>query len=95
MAIQNKPWDAAEVLTDTETIFYFVEASLEEPTPEHVAGSLETAVRARGGIEAFAREAGMEPSSIQQAISKPGEFTYEVAARVLRALRPSRDARVA
>ena len=95
MALHTKPWDAADFLTDTESIFYYLEAALEKPTPEHVAGSLATAVRARGGLSSFAQETGVDKESLQKAISFPGELTYSVTGGVLNALRPSHTARVA
>ena len=95
MELNTRSWDAAEVLTDAESIFYYIESALESSTPEHVAGSLATAARARGGVEAFARETGVDASTLQQAVAQPNECTYQVAAKIMKAFRPSVTARVA
>ena len=95
MALRTKPWDAADVLTDTESIFYYLEAALEEPTPEHVAGSLATAVRARGGLSSFAQETGVDEALLREAIACPSDRTYRIASSVMTAFRPSPAALVA
>ena len=48
MPIETKPWDAAEVLDSPAAIAAYLDAYLEDGTPEELLGALNTIARSRG-----------------------------------------------
>ena len=55
MAIATKRWDAAEVLGTPADIAAYLDAYLEDGTPEELLGALNTIARSKG-MSALARE---------------------------------------
>lgn len=49
MHIETAPFDAADYLTDDETIEEYLTAAMEDPDPEMVLVALRNVARARGG----------------------------------------------
>ena len=58
MGIRTKAYDAAEFLTDDETISAYLTEALESDDPRYIAKALGAVARARGGIAQLARETG-------------------------------------
>jgi probable addiction module antidote protein len=86
MALETQPFDAADYLSDDESIVFFLDDALQEGDPQEIARSLRTVVRARGGAEKVALESGTPIAQLQHALdAESGDLTSFFI--VLRALR--------
>ncbi|GGI77500.1 hypothetical protein GCM10007973_12930 [Polymorphobacter multimanifer] len=85
MTIETKPWDAAEVLNTPADIAAYLDAYLEDGTPEELLGALRTVARARGMAE-LARQTGVSREALYRALSESGNPTLDTLVRVLKAL---------
>lgn len=85
MAIETKPWDAAEVLKTPADIAAYLDAYLEDGTPEELLGALNTIARSHG-MSALARETGISREALYKAFSDSGNPTLDTLLRVLKAL---------
>ncbi len=85
MAIETKPWDAAEVLNTPADIAAYLDAYLEDGTPEEMLRALGVIARSRGMSE-LARETGISRETLYKAFSDSGNPTLDTLLRVMKAL---------
>lgn len=85
MTIETKPWDAADVLNTPADIAAYLDAWLEDGTPEELLRALSTVARARGMTE-LARQSGISREALYRALSESGNPTLDTLVRVLKAL---------
>ena len=83
--IETRPWDAAEVLDSPAAIAAYLDAYLEDGTPEELLGALGTIARSRG-MSALARETGISREALYRAFSDNGNPTLDTLLRVMKAL---------
>lgn len=85
MAIETKPWDAAEILTTPEHVAAYIEAYLEDGTAEEIREALRTVARSRG-MAAVAREADLSREALYKALGPNGNPTLDTLLKVTKAL---------
>lgn len=85
MAIETKPWDAAEVLHTPADIAAYLDAYLEDGTPEELLRALSTIARSRG-MSDLARQTGISREALYRAFSEQGNPTLDTLMRVMKAL---------
>ena len=85
MAVETKPWDAAEVLNTPADIAAYLDAYLEDGTPEELLRAVSTIARSRGMSE-LARQTGISREALYRAFSKDGNPTLDTLLRVMKAL---------
>lgn len=85
MAVELRPFDAAEYLESEEDILYFLEAAMEGNDPAHIARALGVVARSKGMTE-IARKAGLGRQALYSALSENGNPTLETLTAVLGAL---------
>lgn len=85
MAVELRPFDAAEYLESEEDILYFLEAAMEGNDPAHIARALGVVARSRGMTE-IAKKAGLGRQALYSALSENGNPTLETLTAVLGAL---------
>ena len=85
MGIETKPWDAAEVLNTPADIAAYLDAYLEDGTPEELLRALNTITRSRG-ISERARQTGISREVLYRAFSESGNPTLDTLLRVMKAL---------
>ncbi|MBV1703719.1 MAG: putative addiction module antidote protein [Hyphomicrobiales bacterium] len=85
MTIETKPWDAAEALRTPADVAAYLDAYLEDGTPEEMLRALKTVARSRG-MSALARETGLSREALYRAFSDDGNPTLDTLLRVLKAL---------
>jgi probable addiction module antidote protein len=86
MALELAPWDAAEFLTDEETIAAYLTEALESDDPKIIAKALGAVARARGGMAQLARDTGISREALYRALSENGNPELGTALKVMRAL---------
>jgi probable addiction module antidote protein len=86
MGIKTKPYDAAEFMTDPETIAAYLTEALESDDPRYIAKALGAVARARGGMAQLARETGITRESLYRALSENGNPELGTTLKVMRAL---------
>ena len=85
MALETKVWDAAEVLNTPADIAAYLDAYLEDGTPEELLRALNTLARSHG-MTALARETGISREALYRAFSDSGNPTLDTLLRVMKAL---------
>jgi probable addiction module antidote protein/putative addiction module killer protein len=85
MAIETKPFDAAEYLETEEDIVGYLKEVFEEGDPALIASALGTVARARG-ISSIAKETGLTRETLYRALSPEGNPTLSTLAAVTKAL---------
>jgi len=85
MAIDVKPWDAANHLKDEEMILAYLEAAVEDGDPALVAAAIGDVARAKGMTE-VAVAAGLSRESLYKSLSADGNPSFGTVLKVLRAL---------
>lgn len=85
MAIETKVWDAAEVLNRPADIAAYLDAYLEDGTPEELLRALNTIARSHG-MSALSRETGISREALYRAFSDSGNPTLDTLLRVMKAL---------
>lgn len=86
MALKTKAYDAAEFLTDEETIAAYLTEALASDDPRVIAKALGAVARARGGMARLARETGIAREALYRALSETGNPELGTALKVMRAL---------
>jgi probable addiction module antidote protein len=86
MALKTMPFDAAEYLTDGETIAAFLTEALESNDPSEIAQALGIVAKARGGMAQLARETGITREALYRALSDSGNPELGTVLKVMRAL---------
>lgn len=84
MAIETKVWDAAEVLNTPADIAAYLDAYLEDGSPEELLRALNTIARSHG-MSALARETGISREALYRAFSDNGNPTLDTLLRVMKA----------
>ena len=84
MAIETKPWDAAEVLNTPADIAAYLDAYLEDGTSDELLRALGTIARSRG-MTALAEETGLSREALYRACSDTGNPTLDTLLRILKA----------
>lgn len=84
MALDTKPWDAADVLNTPADIAAYLDAYLEDGTPEELLQALNTIARSRG-MSALARDTGLSREALYKAFSDNGNPTLDTLLRVMKA----------
>ncbi len=79
-----RPFDAAEFLTDTETIAAYLDEAFASNDPAEIAESIGTVARALG-MSKIARNAKVSRESLYRALSRNGNPELSTIIRVLRA----------
>ena len=85
MGLETRPWDAAEALNTPADIAAYLDAYLEDGTPEELLRALNTIARSRGMSE-LARQTGISREALYRAFSDNGNPTLDTLLRVLKAL---------
>ena len=85
MGIETKPWDAAEVLNTPADIAAYLDAHLEDGTPEELLRALNTIARSHG-MSDLARQTGISREALYRAFSESGNPTLDTLLRVMKAL---------
>ena len=85
MSIETKAWDAADVLNTPADIAAYLDAYLEDGTPEELLRALNTIARSRG-MTGLARETGVSREALYRALSESGNPTLDTLMRVMKAL---------
>lgn len=85
MTARTKPFDAAEYLETPEDVAAYLDAWLEDGTPEEIRGALNTLARSRG-MAAVAEKAGIKRESLYKALGENGNPTLETLVKVINAL---------
>jgi probable addiction module antidote protein len=86
MGIKTAPYDAAEFLTDEETISAYLTEALKSDNPRSIAKALGAVARARGGIAQLARDTGIAREALYRALSDAGNPELGTALKVMHAL---------
>jgi probable addiction module antidote protein len=85
MVVEVKPWDAAELLRSPADIAAYLDAYLEDGTPEELLRAVQTIARSRGMSE-LARQTGISREALYRALSENGNPTLDTLLRVMKAL---------
>ncbi|MBB5707091.1 addiction module antidote protein [Sphingopyxis panaciterrulae] len=85
MAIETKPWDAADYLNTPEDIAAYLDAYLEDGTSEEIREALKTIARSHG-MTLLAKETGLTREALYKALGDKGNPTLDTLVRVTRAL---------
>ena len=85
MAIETKPFDAAEVLNSDERIAAYLEEAFEGGNPAVIASALGTVARARN-FSMVARDTGLTRETLYKALSAEGNPTLSTLTAVTKAL---------
>ncbi len=85
MAIETKPWDSAETLNTPADIAAYLDAYLEDGTPEELLRAVNTIAKSRGMSE-LARQTGISREALYRAFSDNGNPTLDTLLRVMKAL---------
>ena len=85
MGLETRPWDAAETLNSPADIAAYLDAYLEDGSPEELLRAVSTIARSRGMTE-LARQTGISREALYRAFSDNGNPTLDTLLRVLKAL---------
>lgn len=85
MSITIAPFDAADYLTDDETVAEYLTAAMEDPDPAVLLAAIRDVARARGMAQ-LARDAGLGRESLYKALSPGAKPRYDTIVRVMHAL---------
>src|SRR5205809_2433154 len=85
MALKLTPFDAADYLTDEETIRYFIEDAIATGDVKDIADALGIVARSKGMAE-IARRAGVSRESLYRTLSVKGNPELATIVKVLDAL---------
>jgi probable addiction module antidote protein len=85
MTLKTTPWDAANYLTDKESIAAYLDAALEDGDPDLLKAALGDIARAKG-MGDIAATTGLSRTSLYKALSQDGNPEFATVVRVLHAL---------
>jgi probable addiction module antidote protein len=86
MGIKTMPYDAADFLSDEETISAYLTEALESDDPRSIAKALGAVARARGGMAQLAQDTGIAREALYRALSNAGNPELGTALKVMHAL---------
>lgn len=79
------PFDAADYLTDEETIAEYLSAALEDPNPDLFLVAVRDVARARGMTQ-LAKDAGLGRESLYKALTPGAKPRYDTVLKIMHAL---------
>ena len=85
MALETRPFDAANYLKSEEDILYYLEAAMEGNDARHIARALGDVARSKGMTD-IAKKTGLGRQALYTALSENGNPTLETLTSVLSAL---------
>lgn len=85
MAVKTEPWDAAEILKTPQDIAAYIDAWLEDGSPEEIRRALRTVARSHG-MSVLARETGLTREALYKALGDNGNPTLDTLLKVTKAL---------
>ena len=85
MKIETAPFDAADYLSDEETIAEYLTAALEDPNPDMFLVAVKDVARARGMTQ-LAKDTGLGRESLYKALAPGAHPRYGTIMKVVRAL---------
>lgn len=85
MAIETKPFDAADYLNAPEDVASYLDVWLEDGTPDEIKRALSDIARSKG-MAAIAEAAGMKRESLYKALGEKGNPTLVTLSKVLDAM---------
>lgn len=85
MKIEIAPFDAADYLTDEDTIAEYLTAALEDPNPDMFLVAVKDVARARGMTQ-LAKDTGLGRESLYKALAPGAQPRYGTIMKVVRAL---------
>lgn len=85
MKIRTAPFDAADYLTDDETVAEYITAALEDTDPDAFLVALKTVARARGMAQ-LAKDTGLGRENLYKSLSPGAKPRYDTVLKVTRAL---------
>ncbi len=86
MPIETTPFDAADYLTDDETIEAYITEVLKDDDPRYLAKALGAVARARGGMTELSRKTGISREALYRALSATGNPELGTILKVMQAL---------
>ena len=88
MRTETFPYDAAELISDRESVFLFLEGELEEDEPCYWPGAIAIVARARGGFESLAEESGISAAFLRAGADELKTPNREMLVKVMECYRP-------
>jgi probable addiction module antidote protein len=85
MTLKTTPWDAADYLTDSDSIAAYLDAALEDGDPALIKAALGDIARAKGMSE-IAEATGLSRTSLYKALSPDGNPEFTTVVKVLQSL---------
>ena len=79
------PFDAADYLTDEETIAEYLTAALEDPNPDLFLIAVRDVARARGMTQ-LAKDTGLGRESLYKALTPGAKPRYDTVMKIMHAL---------
>jgi len=79
------PFDAADYLTDEETIAEYLTAALEDPNPDLFLIAIRDVAHARGMTQ-LAKDAGLGRESLYKALTPGAKPRYDTILKIMHAL---------
>jgi len=92
MTIETKPFDAADHLTDEETIAEYLTAAMEDPNPDMLLAAIKDVARVRGMTQ-LANDSGLGRESLYKALAPGAQPRYATVVKVMNALGVTLQAR--
>jgi len=83
--IETTAFDSADYLNTAENIAAYLEANLEDSTPDEFRKALDTVARSHG-ISDLAKRSGMSRPGIYKALGKDGNPSFETIREILAGL---------
>lgn len=83
--IETTPFDSADYLNSAEAIAAYLDAYLEDSTPEELRRALATVARSHG-ISDLARRSGISRPGIYKALGEEGNPSFETIRSILSAM---------
>lgn len=85
MASDLKPFDSADYLNTPEDVAAYLEAWLEDGSPEEIRSALRTVARSKG-MASVARDADLTREALYKALGDNGNPTLDTLTKVAKAL---------
>ncbi|VWX49883.1 addiction module antidote protein [Novosphingobium sp. 9U] len=83
--IETTAFDSADFLNSTEDVVAYLDAYLEDGSPEEIRAALDTVARSRG-ISDIAKATGMSRAGLYKALGESGNPSFETVRMILSAL---------
>ena len=83
--IETRPFDSAEYLNSAEAIAAYLDAWLEDGSPEELRHALATVARSHG-VADLAKQSGITRAGIYKALGEDGNPSFETIRSILSAM---------